>query len=445
MLDLFLFTAPLAFVVITTLLSRQISMAGLAWYAGRTGANLEVDLAAFVVALSLTWLAIAPLPGLGMLALSWGSKGGARVRIVKFAVALAALSTGFTCWLTFTGSGRMAIMLFQGLSEELAARVQYALQPMAIFPLVAAVLTISGGILRRRGQSGRLAFFNFLGIMAVIGSIFAGPLLGWPPLIVASIALMSGHAIRAVCGLVAVLLGNRTPAVGAEDSTDDAEDSVPPTWWRLVVFYLPVTCNFALMVGSRPIIQWFLAKTPDPEIALAGFGVAVLVAQVLYGWLNDLRTHAVAFRNRPAISARLPHFATLLCAGMTIIMALLFWTPLNRELLTRVMGLHGEVLEQSVQAMYVLVVIPLVVTVRAYHQGLALKQKQTVSWLTSAVVRVTTIVLVMVLLPLVGVHGAILGAAGLAGGFLAEALCIAWALRGTERVEHLVPAVASGR
>jgi len=213
----------------------------------------------------------------------------------------------------------------------------------------------------------------------------------------------------------------------------------------LILFYLPIAGNTLLMLASRPLIQWFLAQDIHPETALAGFGVAVGLSSLFYGWLNELRTHAVAFRREPAVQASLAGFGGLLCLCTTALTVVIFWTPLGRFLLEHAMHLKGAALAQASAAMSVMVLGPVVVSFRAYLQGLAIYHKRTESWLTSALTRVGAIALILWLLPLLGVGGAVLGAWGLVGGFFAEGLTLAWTLRGSVPSLRLQAAVGPSR
>ncbi len=440
---LLLFTVPLASVIILQLFGRQVLLGGLAHQLGAQHLNIEEGLAAFVVAFSLAWVATSPVQGVGMLALAWGDHPGGRKRIILFSIGLTLVSTLALCILAFTDVGHAAIMALQGVSSELAVKVQFALGPLIFWAALNAVLAVSSNLLKLRGQSGRLAGFNLVGLAIMMAVLFSGPYLGLHPLIVVPCALLGGHIVRGGLNSLAVMLGTREEGRGgrkvsdAEGGLKSNAEARPPTWLALSYFYIPVMGNTFLMTSSKPLIQRILASEINPEVVLAGFGVAIAVSHVFYGWLNELRTVSIAFKERSDVRARIPQFALYVCAGMTILMASIFWTPLGRSLIQWGMRLEGEALDQAVAAMYFMVLGPAVVTLRSYFQGMAIYKKRMGSWLTSAMLRVGVIAASLLLLPMLGVSGAVLGVMALICGFLAEGLMLAVSLRGDRMVRFL--------
>ncbi|MBE7466270.1 MAG: hypothetical protein HS116_22580 [Planctomycetes bacterium] len=419
--SLWWFTLPLASVVILQLAGRQVILAGLSWQAHESGLAPEFDLAAFVVAMALMFVACAPLEGMGMVGLAYGDSAPVRRRIIGFAAAMSALSTLFVFLLGYTAAGAWTISNVQGLDAALTERVQFALKPLVCYPVVMCAMMLTSGWMKRCARGMVLAVANVVGLVSTGVLVVLLPQLGLDPLLGGMLAYIGGQALRT--GMLCF-----SYAKSLAPATD--RDPPPPLWREMGTFYLPLAWNGAFMLASRPMIQWFLAREERPEVVLAGFGIAFSVSQVFYGWLNDLRSHATAFREQPRVLAHLPHFATLLCAGITALMALLFWTPLSGTILQALMGLEGAVLEEARDGLSVMVFCPLAVTLRAYYQGLAVLHKRTVSYFTSSVARIVGIVALMLLSPWAGIHGAVLGTGGLIGGFLAESIVLAWSLHG---------------
>ncbi|MCZ7647776.1 MAG: hypothetical protein M5U26_21385 [Planctomycetota bacterium] len=417
------FTLPLASVIILQLVGRQAIVAGLSWHGQAHGQDVAFDIAAFVVAIALSFLACAPIEGLGMLALAHGDDPATRRRISAFAGLLTLLSTLALALLAFSSAGFWFISNVQGLDDELARRVQQALAPMVLWPLILATMAMASGWLKRGGHGFPLAVANVIGLATTVGLVVSLPAVGMDPLEAGMLAYLTGQGLRA--GLLLLLA-----ARGREPDSPNAAPAPPPGWRELTGFYAPLAWNSTMMLASRPLIQWFLARQDNPEIVLAGFGVAFGISQIFYGWLNDLRSHATAFREQPQVLAKLPDFAIGLCALMTGLMAALFWTPLGRLLVARLMGLQGEILDEACAGLAVMAFCPMVVTLRAYYQGLAVLHRQTNSYFTSAIVRIVGIAAVLALLPGLGLNGSVLGTCGLIGGFLTEGLALAWSLHG---------------
>ncbi|MCB0116952.1 MAG: hypothetical protein KDD84_22790, partial [Caldilineaceae bacterium] len=71
-----------------------------------------------------------------------------------------------------------------------------------------------------------------------------------------------------------------------------------------------------------------------------------------------------------------------------------------------------------------------VVTIRAYLHGISLLEHRTRALAPSAPARVLAILLLLIGLPVAGIHGATLGVAALFGGFFAETVAVWWGVRG---------------
>lgn len=407
------FTAPLTAVVFLHLLGRQVVLRDLA-----QRPEAETDLAAFVVAFALIMVICSPVQGLHMLTLAWGGGPTIRRRMNRFAGLIAAASSGVVAYLAFTHSGHDTIVAMQGLSDDLASRVQAALQPMVFWPPLLTVMSMTTGSLKREGHSAWLAGAHVAGLATIVFIVWLSGLAGWAPLPMASAALLLALLAR-----VALLLYCVRRFIGEEPGAE--AETAAPSWKVMACFYLPIAANTLLMLASRPLIQAFLAGQADPVAVLAGFGVAAMLGELCYSWINELRSQAVAFRDQPAVRTKIPYFAALVSGAVTVAMALCFWTPLDRPLLRAAFALDGEVLEQAAGAMAVLVLAPLVVGLRAVYQGEAIYLRRTGSYVASGLLRVALIAALMWLLLGAGLSGAVAGAWSILGGFTAEALVLA--------------------
>jgi progressive ankylosis protein len=429
---LILFTVPLAAVNILQVLSQHVILGGISRHPQPVMTVVE-DLAAFVVALGLMWVFTSPIQGLGKLFLAFGDGPDVRLRLQRFAWVLAITCTAVLALLAFTPIGFWVVTRIQGLSPTIALRVQCALMPFVLWPAIDVLLHMDNAILKRNGRSGTLALANVLGLLFTIVTVCGGHYFRIDPLLMAPLAYLIGQGMR-----VAFLFGS-VLAVRRENLLDEAADftresrrctAAPPSWSVLTMFFLPVTFNILLMVLSRPLIQWFLSMEQSPANAIAAFGVALSLSQMFYNWLNELSTHSIAFRHQPEILRALPQFGTQLAVATTFIMGALFWTPLGGTLLSSLIGLRGDVLAQTCDALAVMVLSPAVVAARAHHHGLATLHKESNAWMSSAVARVGANAIAMVLLRFFGFGGAMLGAMALINGFLFEALVMAWGLSG---------------
>ena len=111
-------------------------------------------------------------------------------------------------------------------------------------------------------------------------------------------------------------------------------------------------------------------------------------------------------------------------------MILLFWTPLREFILRALIGVSAELAAQAALPLVVFSFFPLVVMMRAYLHGVGLFEHRTQVMAPSAPSRVAAILVALILLPVLGIHGATRGVAALLCGFMVETLIVWWGIRG---------------
>jgi hypothetical protein len=204
------------------------------------------------------------------------------------------------------------------------------------------------------------------------------------------------------------------------------------TYRAIALLYLPLAASWALMLAEAPLVNAFLARGPDPEVALAAFGVAIGIILVVEAPTLMMLELSIALSKSMAAFRRIRLFCLFLAVGITTLSVILFYTPLSRVLLCELMGIPPQIAEATVPALRVFVWRALPIAWRRIYQGLLVIDGRT------RIISVTTTVRLVVLSTamIVGqtfhlLPGATLAAATMVLAVVVEAGLTHWAARST--------------
>jgi hypothetical protein len=186
--------------------------------------------------------------------------------------------------------------------------------------------------------------------------------------------------------------------------------------------WLPLALSFTLMMLESPITNAALARFAEPSVQIAGFGVALGLSLLIESPVIMLLATAIALvHGRESFFAVL-RFVLTLIASLTLLTALIAFTPLYDLIALRLLGLPVRVAEAGRGAMQVMLFWTAAIGWRRFLQGVLVRygKAQFVTWGTA--IRLATITAVAVgLLWWNGLPGAIAGAWVVMAGVLVEA------------------------
>jgi len=195
-------------------------------------------------------------------------------------------------------------------------------------------------------------------------------------------------------------------------------------------FYWPLALIMAIQGFSRPLINLFVSREADGAEALAVLTIVYALGHIPYGWLNEIRNLAPAFKNAQNSLVHIRRFAAACGLVSFSLMVVLFWTPLRDYILEVLLGLDPALATQAQIPLLIFTFFPLAVTTRAYFHGIALIEHRTKALAPSAPSRIAAILAALIILPLFGIHGVTRGVAALYSGFVFETLVVWWGIRG---------------
>jgi hypothetical protein len=208
------------------------------------------------------------------------------------------------------------------------------------------------------------------------------------------------------------------------------------TYRDVLAFFWPVAVTSLMFALSRPILYAFLSRTSEAIVTVAAARVAFDFSMVFGSAINQFRHFFVTFGARDPAGVR--RFMVRAMIAVVALMALVVFTPLIGLILRGLLNIPDVILDRAVQALRVLCVWPLAMTLRNYFHGHLLAQRRTGGMAAGGACRVAAIYLVCWLLQGAGWLNHVTAAAILVLGFLAEGLISAWFVR-------LSPAELTGR
>jgi hypothetical protein len=417
------FILPLAVTAIVVELGSQVLNAGMARAPAAT-----MTLAAYGLAWGLILFLTAPLGQAKELGLALVNDRTALVVVRRFVVLLgAALMVGLAS-LTLTPLGNLVIERLHAIDAGLGAVVRTALFWLIPYPLLKGYALFHAGLLLRVRHTERVSYATLsnlgVSIVAAFGLIFM-PWIQTRPILLPILVTYLG-----ILAELAVLLTG-VAQHGAPVTARPRPANAPPiTLGRVVRFFWPLALIMLVQEVSRPVINLFVARGPDATNALAILAVLYTLGRIPYGWLNEIRNLAPAFRDEVDSRPAIRRFA-LACGLVSMtMMGVLFWTPLRDVILEQWIGVPPHLAALAVTPLHLFTLFSISVTLRGYYHGIGLAEGRTRAMAPSAPARFVAIVSTLVGLPWLGVTGATLGVAALLAGFTAEAIVVWWGVRG---------------
>ena len=143
-------------------------------------------------------------------------------------------------------------------------------------------------------------------------------------------------------------------------------------------------------MGVIFVINLFLGRLSEAELAIAAFGVVHGLVSLLLAPMRNLTQTAQTLVKRPEDVRRMMVFTGQLIAGFGIAALILFETPLRGMILTNVMGLTPELAAYSAPALTIAFVMAPFWACAALFRGLLARARTTLSLAASGVLRIAS-------------------------------------------------------
>jgi hypothetical protein len=145
----------------------------------------------------------------------------------------------------------------------------------------------------------------------------------------------------------------------------------------VALFFFPLLLNVQLMSVSHSIINAGLARLDNAVVILAGFSVALVLHLFVASPSYQNHTITIAMvRGRKSFVA-MTLFVLLIATWVSILLALLAFSPVGVFVLDRILGVSPEVAKGAREALALLVFLPFITGLRGLFQGLVIRARRT--------------------------------------------------------------------
>ena len=194
-------------------------------------------------------------------------------------------------------------------------------------------------------------------------------------------------------------------------------DKAPPSQRELFRLFLPLALSGVFFPLAAPVVNAALARTAEPEVALAAYAVGRGLSNALVSPLFSLRQVTTALARDRRILATIRRWSALLAVGATAVLLVGCLPPLYRLVVPGLMGIPERIASVAWPVLGVLAVSPLMVVGRGYFQGILVRYDRSGPIGTGALLYVAGTALLLVLgTRFSSIEGALLAALALLGG-----------------------------
>jgi Na+-driven multidrug efflux pump len=198
-----------------------------------------------------------------------------------------------------------------------------------------------------------------------------------------------------------------------------------PSRRQIWTFSWPLMVTQVTENGVSFVINFFLGRLANPDLALAAFGVVNALKSLVASPLRNLVQTAQALvhsRHDMRVILRFAHRVTLVYVALV---ALMFYTPMRDVVLSGIMGLPPTLASYATPGVQMVLVVVVAWGYASLFRGLLSAMRRTGAIAGSAVMRllvVTAVGSVTLIAP--NLNGAAVGVAAVGAAFLTEALIL---------------------
>ena len=188
-----------------------------------------------------------------------------------------------------------------------------------------------------------------------------------------------------------VVMIARTPGLQLEQEDCEVDNE------NIARFSAPLMLNVLLWWATPLIINAVLARTANPDTALAAFAVVEAVAWFIAAPVGQLQHASIALVKCSETHRRVCTWGAVVAFAMLGLLLLISIPSLREPLLGYLFALEADLIAVAGPALPIAAAYPLLYGIRQYYQGLFVRSGRPVMVGAGAVLRVTTILVAAVL------------------------------------------------
>ena len=204
-----------------------------------------------------------------------------------------------------------------------------------------------------------------------------------------------------------------------------AEGGEQVSYRHVWAFSWPLMVTQVTENGVSFVINFFLGRLANPDLALAAFGVVNALGSLVASPLRNMVQTGQALvhsRHDMQVMLRFAHRVTLVYVALV---GILFFTPMRDVVLSGIMGLPGTLASYAAPGVRMVLLVVVVWGYASLFRGLLSAMRRTGAIAGSAVMRLVVVTAVgSVTLVAPDLNGAAVGIAAIGAAFLTEALIL---------------------
>ena len=205
---------------------------------------------------------------------------------------------------------------------------------------------------------------------------------------------------------------------------------------RILIIWWPLALSWVFMGLEQPLINAIIARLADPTIHLAALGGVVFpVALIIESPIIMLLAASTALSDHQQAYKLMYRFMMITSALITVIHALLAFTPLYDLVIVASLHPPEEIIEPSRWGLMILLPWTWSIAHRRFQQGVLLRYGDAKAISLGTFFRLMASLAAMALMAFLGYPGIVVAATGISAGVLTEAIFVARRARSIIRLK----------
>ncbi|MGM7722399.1 multi antimicrobial extrusion protein MatE [Metabacillus sp. Hm71] len=332
------------------------------------GENAEVVIASYVIAMSLFGIT----ERLGVLLRNACS---ALVRdrvsfkvmsaVAAYVVAALMIVAGT---IAYTPAGKWIFSTFFGADSNMIVQIVDVYQILIIVTFFSAIRCLFQGVIILNRQTKWLTIGMIIRLIVMYGLSLLFIRSGNINAQTGAIIFLSGMIVEC---LISFIEGRAL----VKKMVDNDEQHTITKKSQIFNFYNPLILSSLIIVMVGPIINSFLGKTSEIELAIASYAIALSIAQLFLSFFSYIHQIVLTFyKDHPQ---KVQRFTLMIGFIPTCILAVFCFTPIGGYVIEHALGANERLVAASLDSLKVFMLMTLVFPFIDYCNGLLMVRKQT--------------------------------------------------------------------
>ncbi|MFS0861899.1 multi antimicrobial extrusion protein MatE [Fredinandcohnia sp. 179-A 10B2 NHS] len=410
MKTLLLFFIPLGFSASLVTLSHLIINSTLA-----RGAHSEVIIATYAIAMSLHTITERLAVILRQTCSTMVRDRESFQKMKLFSYYTIGIIVAFTTVIAFTPIGDFIFLKIFGANKDIVPQVKATYQIAMYVTIFSGLRCLYHGIIIYNRQTKWLTIGMLirLAVMYVVSLMFINT--GTITAKTGAYIFLIGMMVEFVMSFIeARSLVKKMPEKSSEQINSKSQ---------IFRFYSPLMLSSIVTVLIGPVINIYLGKTDNIELAIASYTIAFSITQLAISYLSY--THQIVINFYKGHESMVKRFTLFISFLPVVVLSIICYTSAGTFFLERMMGVSGRLFDATLEALQIFMILAIVFPFVDYLNGLLMLQRQTkVTIFSQSTNLVITFIILFIGVKVSVSWNGVIGAFAQSIGLLAELLVL---------------------